>query len=83
MWFDCGHMSLLYGVTPVCYFALAKTIRQGQMGAPSAQHHPVPIAVVHSTGEATLSPGKNAVAAEGSQWQWPELAKEHSGGGQR
>src|SRR6267142_6791839 len=31
----------------------------------------------------TLTPGKNAVAAEGSQWQRPELAQEHSGGGQR
>jgi len=31
----------------------------------------------------TLAPGKNADAAEVSQWHRPELAKEHSGGGQR
>jgi len=33
--------------------------------------------------DANLTPGKNAGAAEGSQRQKPELAKEHSGGGQR
>jgi hypothetical protein len=40
-------------------------------------------ALLHSpVGISDLAPGKNAVAAEGSQWQRPELAKEHSGGGQ-
>src|SRR4029079_12478983 len=54
-----------------------------ERGYQHAQHHPSPIKVAAFTGDANLTPGKNAEAAEGSQWQRPKLAKEHSGGGQR